>query len=81
MIVLELLHLKMEITVSEPCDVIRVHVCMMPFNCSSKTPRLQEIQKDAFMHLDGLTLTPLNIVCTNYGDQRVLFNLKSSSMA
>ena len=24
MIVLELLHLKMEVTVSEPCDVIRV---------------------------------------------------------
>ena len=25
MVVLELLHLKMEVTVSEPCDVIRVH--------------------------------------------------------
>ena len=25
MIVLELLHLKMEVIVSEPCDVIRIH--------------------------------------------------------
>ena len=25
MVVLELLHLKMEVTVSEPCDVIRVN--------------------------------------------------------
>ena len=28
MVVLELLHLKIEVTVSEPCDVIRVLYCI-----------------------------------------------------
>ena len=34
MIVLELLHLKMEVTVSEPCDVIRVGSRKVPHNPS-----------------------------------------------
>ena len=40
MIVLELLHLKMEVTVSEPCDVIRVMIRVI--NCISCLSTIQQ---------------------------------------
>ena len=42
LIVLELLHLKMEVTVSEPCDVIRVPWVVINFSTESDRPFSQQ---------------------------------------
>ena len=65
MVVLELLHLKMEVTVSEPCDVIRVETDMLLskydtlsrccFNLGPESPILTLILLDPYIY--GFTLT------------------------
>ena len=60
MIVLEILHLKMEVTVSEPCNVIRVAISMKNM---TKLPVIQHVKVWCFSTATVQTCALAFVIC------------------